>query len=159
VTYTVKDILNIAVRSEEEAELYYSRLGDKTENVFFKEKLRQLSAEEKGHKAVILSLMGEQGVNVAISEEKAVSLELPSLTFDDSKPMSLLIEAAMDAENAARVFYKTLSESVEEGRERAMLEYLASFEASHYHMLEAEMAAIKHFEDYDEFNEMMHVGP
>jgi rubrerythrin len=159
LTYTVKDILNIALRSEEEAELYYSRLSDKTSNVFFKDKLKRLSSEEGEHKAIILSLMGQEGVNADIGEEKAMSIEMPSLVFDDSKPMSILIEAAMGAETAARTFYTALSETVNGEREKAVLGYLASIEASHYHLLEAELLAIKHFEDYDEFNEMMHVGP
>lgn len=159
MTYTVKDILNIAIRSEEEAELYYSRLGDKTDNVFFKEKLKHLSEEESKHKALILSLMEQKGVNVGISEEKAVSIEMPSLLFDDSKPMSVLIEAAMGAEKAAREFYTSLSEVVNGEREKTLLRYLASMEASHYHLLEGELMAIKHFEDYDDFFEMMHVGP
>jgi len=159
LNYTVKDILNIALRSEEEAELYYSRLADMTANTFFKEKLRFLSGEEAKHKALISSLIKEKSVGTEIGEEKAVSIEMPSLLFDDSKPMSLLIEAAMDVEAAARKFYSSLSEIVEGEREKALLSYLASMEASHYHLLEGELSALKHFEDYDDFFEMMHIGP
>lgn len=159
MAYTVKDILNIAVRSEEEAELYYNRLKDKTDNPFFKEKLDYLSGEEKKHKALVLSLMKKDGVNADIDENDAISIEMPSLIFDDSKPLSILIEAAMGAELAARKFYSILSKKVNGDKERALLEYLASIEASHYHLLEGELVAIKHFEDYDEFFEMMHVGP
>ncbi|MBN1785660.1 MAG: ferritin family protein [Candidatus Methanofastidiosa archaeon] len=159
MAYSVKDILNIALRSEEEAELYYMRLKDKTDNAFFREKLDKLSSDEKGHKALVLSLMREKGVGVEISVEKAVSIEMPSLIFDSSQPLSVLIRAAMGAEVAARKFYTSLSEIVEGERERSLLKYLASMEASHFHLLEAELTAIEHFEDYDDFFEMMHVGP
>lgn len=155
----MKDILNIAVRSEEEAELYYNRLKDKTDNPFFREKLDYLSGEEKKHKALVLTIMKGSGVNVEIDESDALSIEMPSLIFDDSKPLSLLIEAAMGAELAARRFYSALAEKVGGKEEEVLLQYLASIEASHYHLLEAELGAIKHFEDYDEFFEMMHVGP
>lgn len=157
--YTVKDILNIAVRSEEEAELFYTRLMDKTDSVFFKEKLKFLANEEKKHKSLILKLMEKKGVRVGISEDKAISLEMPSLVFNDSEPISVLIQAAMKAENAARIFYFTLSEHVSSQKEKSLLRYLSSVEASHYHILEGELEAIQHFEDYDEFNEMMHAGP
>ncbi len=158
MAYTVKDILNIALTAEEEAELYYRRLGETTENVFLKEKLAYLATEERRHHTLILTLMGKDGVNATVHGEKVVS-ELPSLLFDATQPLSILLERAMEGEVAARAFYERLAQDVDGAQERAMLLYLAQMEASHYAMLEAELDAVKNLEDYDEFNEMMHAGP
>jgi rubrerythrin len=158
MTYTVKDILNIALIAEEEAELYYHRMEETTSNVFLKEKLAYLATEEKRHHAIILKLMEREGVRVALHDAHAAS-ELPSLLFDSTQPMSVLIERAMEGEDAARSFYEKIAEDVTGAEERAMLGYLAQMEASHYAMLEAELDALKHFEDYDAFSEMMHAGP
>ena len=158
MVYTVKDILNIALTAEEEAELYYRRLEESTENVFLKEKLAYLAMEEKRHHTLILTLMGREGVRAAVRDEKAAS-ELPSLRFDASQPLSVLLERAMEGEDAARAFYEHLAQDVHGAQERAILAYLAQMEASHYAILEAELEAVKNFEDYDAFSEMMHAGP
>lgn len=156
--YTVKDILNIALTAEEEAELYYRRLEETTDNAFLKEKLSYLAVEEKRHHSILLNLMEREGVSAQVRDAHAAS-ELPSMLFDATQPMSVLIERAMAGEDAARAFYEHLAEDVDGAQERAMLLYLAQMEASHYVMLEAELDAVKNLEDYDAFNDMMHAGP
>jgi len=158
MTYTVRDILNIALTAEEEAALYYRRLMETTDVYFLKEKLAYLAAEEERHHAFLLRLMDAKGV-ASVALDEAEVTELPSLLFDATQPLSVLLERAMEGEDAARTFYQALAEMVEGDEERAVLTYLADMEASHYAMLSAELEAVKNFEDYESFNEMMHAGP
>lgn len=157
--YTVKDILQIAITSEAEAQTFYLHLKNKTDQYFLKEQIAGLAEEEGRHKNAIAALMKRKGVSATVSAERMESLELPSLAFDPEKSLSELFELAKGGEDAARRFYASLAEVVEGEEERALLRYLSEMEASHYHLLDAELTAIKHFERFDDFNEMMHAGP
>lgn len=159
MAYTIKDILQIAITSEAETQKFYLHLRNKTDQYFLKEKINELAEEEGRHKNLITALMKRKGISAPVTEEQMESLELPSLVFDPEKSLSELFELAKGGEDAARRFYAALAEDVVGDEERALLRYLSEMEASHYHLLDAELAAIEHFERFDEFNEMMHAGP
>lgn len=130
----------------------------KTDNFFFKEKLEFLAKEEHKHHALVANMI-KNGGSDEVTEDTALRAEMPSLIFSENEPLSRLIEAAMNAERASCKFYQSLSEQVKSSEEKALLRYLSSMEASHYHMLEGKLEALRHIEDYDTFNEMMHEGP
>ncbi|MGB9589797.1 MAG: hypothetical protein ACPL68_02830 [Candidatus Hydrothermia bacterium] len=51
-----------------------------------------------------------------------------------------------------------MTEDILLGEEKALLEYLALMERSHFYILEAEREMALHFEDYDAVNPMFHMG-
>jgi len=66
---------------------------------------------------------------------------------------------AMKAELAAKDFYESLKDILQDEKNRKMLQILANMEQGHYDILAKELENLKQFEDYDSYWPMMHVGP
>jgi rubrerythrin len=85
---------------------------------------------------------------------------MPKIDLDEELPVSKLLTMAMNAEEKAEDFYKSLAGRFEEGSKiHNTLLYFADMEKGHYKILEMEKESMERFEESDVYWPMVHVGP
>ncbi|MBU7045824.1 MAG: ferritin family protein [Theionarchaea archaeon] len=159
-TYSFKDLLLAALKSEVESERVYQTLADRVENAFLVDRLTFLAGEEVKHKQFIEGLFRKNfpGMNIILPEKTDVPLPVMKIP-DESIPLSTVFESAMDAEKASSRFYEALAHRVDDSPVQKTLLYFAAMEMNHYKILESEHESMKRFEDFDIEWPMMNVGP
>jgi rubrerythrin len=159
--YTEEELILSAMKSEVEAKDVYSKIAERVKNYFLKEKLNFLAQEEEKHRLFFKELYKEkfQGKEITLPEKTPVPL--PEIKFsDESVPLSVVLESAMEAESAAHDFYLSMAKGYEENPEvKKTLQYFATMEMGHYKLLEIERKNALDFEQYDQVWPMMHAGP
>ncbi|MGC8584550.1 MAG: ferritin family protein [Thermoplasmata archaeon] len=154
----LKRLLEMALRSEIDSRDIYKKSADSTKNALLKEKFEFLSGEEEKHRKMIENIIRMKYPDEDINVPESTEVPLPRVTVTEKDPISKLLSQAMDAEMAASKFYENLSTKFDDEKSYLM-RYLSSVEMSHYYLLQAEREIILRFEDYDQYFEMMHVGP
>ena len=132
----------------------------KVKNAFLKDRLTFLAGEEAKHKMILEEVWHKKfpGVGGILPDKSPVPM--PEIkVWDENMPISDVLTSAMEAEDAAREFYKAMADKVEETETKHMLTYLSKMEAMHFRILEEERKNVEIFEDYDTTWPMMHVGP
>ncbi len=154
----LKRLLEMALRSEIDSRDIYKNYAEQTKNALLKEKFEFLAKEEEKHRAMIENLLKIKYPNEPINIPDSTEVPLPRINVKENDPISKLLSQAMDAEIAASKFYEQISLKFDDEKSYLM-KYLSSVEMSHYYLLQAEREIILRFEDYDQYFEMMHVGP
>ena len=159
--YSLEELFQTAIKAEIDSREAYSVLSGITKNAFLKERLRFLADEELKHKEML-----EQEFKKNIPDKELVLPEftpvpMPEIDVsDETAPISKILQQAMDAELAAKEFYMEFANYVKENKQLVLtLGYFARMEQSHYEILKQEKASAEEFENYDEYNPMMHTGP
>ena len=133
---SIDEILDFAVKKEEEAADFYSNLADKMEYEHMKEVFNQFTLEEKEHKRKLIDV--KEGKKMLSAEEKVTDLkigenlievELNANTSNLSYQQALII--AMKAEKAAYRLYLQLAHATDDMRLKNLFEGLANEEAKH----------------------------
>lgn len=158
--YSLKDLLLAALKSEVESERVYLTLADRVENAFLVDRLSFLAGEEVKHKQFIEGLFRKNfpGTDIVLPEKTGVPLPVMKIP-DESIPLSIVFESAMDAEKASSKFYEALADQFDDSSIQKTLVYFAAMEMNHYKILESEHESMKRFEDFDVEWPMMNVGP
>ncbi|MBU7042337.1 MAG: ferritin family protein [Theionarchaea archaeon] len=159
-SFSLKDILLAAMKSEVDSKAVYETLSERVENAFLKNRLLFLSHEEEKHRQFIHELYTQ---NISTQEYALPAktpvpvpfLQLPS----ESEPLSQILESAMGAEQATHEFYKEMAREFSDSQVQTMLLYFADMELGHYRLLQDELKTLKRFEDFDTEWPMMNVGP
>ncbi|MBU7019181.1 MAG: ferritin family protein [Theionarchaea archaeon] len=159
-TYSLKDLLLAALKSEVESERVYQTLAERVENAFLVDRLTFLAGEEVKHNQFIEGLFRKDfpGTDIVLPERTDVPLPVMKIP-DESIPLSTVFENAMDAEKASSEFYEALADRVDDSPVQKTLLYFAAMEMNHYRILESEHESMKRFEDFDVEWPMMNVGP
>ncbi len=157
--YTLKDLFVIAINSEIESKKVYERLKERVDNILLKERFQFLAREEDKHRSYLEKSFEKKFPNEKIELSSTITTPLPEIKADDDMPISEILQSAMDAEMAAREFYLSLSEKVEEEELVKMLKIFADMELGHYRLLEIEKQLAEKFEDYEAMWPEFHVGP
>ncbi len=156
----LEELLAIAVRAEMDAKETYARMADSVDNFVLKDRLRFLSAEEEKHRQIFTGILKRKFPNSSVKIPESGEVPLPDVKFDDEMVnISEVLQQAMDAEMAAHEFYAAMRDKAEDEEMKKILDYLSSAEMGHYYLLETEIKAVKYAELFDNYNEMMHVGP
>ncbi len=149
-TYSLEEILEMAVKIEEDGAIFYESLANRTKNKEIEEIYRYLSGEEKDHIAVFKSIYKDitgRGFEKAFNEEEA-NLFLHSLVenrvFKDSKEIkkfledtsdeSSVIELAIQIEKDTILYYYEILEGLED-KERNLVKEIINQEKSHIYRL------------------------
>lgn len=160
-SFTRENIMLFAMKSETESERVYTYLSERVKNAFLKERMRFLASEEKKHREYFEELYKKTyaGKSVKLPDDNIVPL--PKIDTEDlKKPMSEVLERAMDAELAAHRFYLDASERFADMKKtQEMLRFFASMEMIHYSILQIEKKNAETMEAYEEEIPMIHVGP
>lgn len=130
---TVDDILDFAIRKEEEAAKMYTSLADRAKFEYMRRMLHEFAAEEQGHKTKLLAI--KEGQQFELSTEKVTSLGVADYVKDveptDDMDFQAVLLFAMKEEKAAFAMYTKLAESADDDSLRDTLLALAQEEARH----------------------------
>ena len=159
--YTLEQIFFVAIKSEIDSKKVYEDLANTVRNVFLKEKLLFLASEEDKHEMFLEAKFNELFPNKDMIIPQTSPVPLPDILIPDGNvPHSEVIQSAMGAELAAREFYLAMKDLFDSQSEiRSTLEYFANMELGHYQLLSIERDNLLKFEDYDNYWEMMNIGP
>ncbi len=159
--YALDDLLLAAIKSEIEAKKLYTGLADRVKNALIKDRLLFLAGEEEKHRGFLVDLYKNEFPERTLNLPEKSPVPLPEITDKDlDRPITEILEKAMDAEKAAHEFYLGLVNRFEHNTEvQHHLLYLASMELTHYRILEIEKENAEKFEAHDEEWPMTHLGP
>lgn len=130
---TVDDVLDFAMKSEQEAVEFYTSLADKMQNEEMKAVFLQFAQEEVGHKARLQKIKDE-GIfdmpvemvrDLKISDYVVRTKATPDMEYQDA------LVLAMKREKAAFKLYTKLSESCEHPGLKNVFQALAVEESKH----------------------------
>jgi rubrerythrin len=161
---TLKQALEIAIKSENRAKELYLKLHDNVNNLMMRDKLKFLASEEQRHHDLLTGLFKEQ-IGGAPAEPDPELLPKMQIDIDfDEAELTDLWQAAMNAEEVSAEHYESLRERVS-GRAQVMFNYLANVERSHYYLLKSEYDVIAEIDEYTRIDDdpfgmnMINLGP
>ncbi|MCK5309017.1 MAG: ferritin family protein [Thermoplasmata archaeon] len=159
--YSVEELFITAIKAERDSQEAYSILSGITKNAFLKDRLKFLANEEEKHKQTLEKAFKEHVPDVKIVLPEYSPVPLPEIDVsDETVPISQILQQAMDAELAAYEFYMEFAKYMKEYPKLVRaFEYFAQMEQGHYELLKLEQASADEFEEFDEYNPLMHVGP
>ena len=158
--YNIEELLLTAIKSEVESKELYKKLAKKTKNGLLEDKLIFLSNEEEKHRAFIEEIFMNHYPDKEIILPKETVVPLPKIIYNEETPLSDILNQAMQAENAASKFYKSLSERFEkDSKIQNTLQYFADMEIGHFKILETEKESMERFEEGDVYWPMVNIGP
>lgn len=149
-TYSLEEILEMAIRIEEDGVVFYESLADKTKNREAVEIYRYLAGEEKEHIAVFKSIYKDltgRRFEKAFNEEEA-NLYLYSLVenrvfrgpkeikefIEDTESELSVIELAIQIEKDTILYYYEILEGLGDG-ERSLVKEIINQEKTHIYRL------------------------
>ena len=136
----LKNVLEIAIKKEEEAYDFYMDLQKKVNDPVAKDTLKFLAAEELKHKEFLTACHSGSYCSGALKMEEIVDygivqhLEKPDIKKDVSSAEIYIIAA--DREWNAHNFYKSLAASYPDGEVKDMLLKMANQELKHKEKVE-----------------------
>ena len=157
--YNLSDLLLAAIKSEVESKEVYNTLANRVKNALLKDRLTFLAKEEEKHQEFLESLYRKKFGDIEIVLPDKSPVPLPHVDAGEDRLLSEIIEDAMNAELAARDFYMSLGNFLQDEEDKKMLQILSNMEQGHYDILSKELENLKRFEDYDTYWPMMHMGP
>jgi rubrerythrin len=161
---TTLEVLGIAIKSEVDAIKLYTRMKEKAKNPDLVTKIDFLIEQEKNHEKILTEAYRKRFPEIDLSLPPQSLVPRVRDVLERDATLKEYFGAALEAEKKSEEFYTELAGKTRDQRSRAMLEYLASMERSHYSVLEAELRALEISEDYntDDFlrgERLMNVGP
>ena len=158
--FDLEYLLLIAMKSEIESNILYSKMAKKTQNGLLQDKLKFLAGEEEKHRLFIEEIYLNHFPDKQIKLPEKTKVPLPDVEYNENTPMSVLLQQAMNAEQEASIFYKILADRFEEGTKmHNTLLYFSDMEIGHFKILEQEKESMERFEDADVYWPMVHIGP
>lgn len=158
--YTLEELFQTSIKAETDSREAYSILSGITRNAFLKDRLRFLSDEEEKHRIFLTDEFKKHLPDSEFVMPEYSPVPLPEIDVsDETVPMSQVLQQAMDAELAAYEFYTEFAKYVSDRQDLMLtLGYFAQMEQGHYELLKLEQANAERFEEFDEYNPMMHIG-
>ena len=130
---SVEEILDFAIREEESAEKFYTRLAEQVNNVAMRYVFEDFAREEKGHKKKLLAV--KAGKSLALVGQTVQDLKIADYLVDiEPSPDMTYIDAlivAMKKEKAAFKLYIDLAAATEDEKIKLLFLELAQEEAKH----------------------------
>ena len=159
--YTIEELLCTALKSEAESKTVYTKLAAIIKNDLIKDKLLFLAKEEEKHRQFIEKIFKQRFPGKHPILPKKNSIPLPGIiSLDENTPLSSVLQSAMQAEQAANEFYKSLAQRFKDDSSiKNNLLYFADMELQHYKILEMEKESMERFEQADVYWPMVHAGP
>ena len=132
----------------------------KTKNGLLQDKLEFLAKEEDQHREFIKEIYMNHFPEKELKIPNQTPVPLPEVKMTDDNELSVLLKEAMNAEQSASDFYKSLAGRFEEGcKIYNTLMYFADMEIGHYKLLEQEKQSMQRYEEDDVYWPMVHAGP
>ena len=135
IQFTLKDILESAIRKEIDSQLLYTSLSQRVEDEAAKDTFQELVEQEKGHQDLLERYLRGEIKEGALSPKQIIDYKIvehfdqPEITLD-MKLQDVFLLAA-DLEALAHEFYLSLAEIHPAGEVKGLLEVLADQELKH----------------------------
>ena len=130
---TINDILDFAIRSEQEAVDFYTRLANQTQSAAIKKVFMEYAEEEVRHKAKLVGI--KEGNTFQMTGEKVRDLKIADYLVDVKVTPKMSYEEAlifaMKKEKKAFMLYMKLSEQADDPTLKALFLSLAEEESKH----------------------------
>lgn len=130
---SVDEVLDFAIKNEEEAVEFYTGLADRMDRPWMSKIFRQFAREEVGHKNKLIDI--KAGKRLMPSEKKVLDLKIGDYLVDVEPGPDLdyqgALVLAMKKEKMAFKMYTDLAESVDEESLQQTFLALAQEEAKH----------------------------
>jgi len=130
---SVEEVLDFAIREEEDAEKFYTRLAEQVNNVAMRYVFEDFAREEKGHKKKLLAV--KAGKSLGLAGQTVQDLKIADYLVDiEPSPDMTYIDAlimAMKKEKAAFKLYIDLAAATEDEKIKIVFLELAQEEAKH----------------------------
>ena len=130
---SVDEILDFAMKSEQDAVDFYTSLADKMQNEEMKTVFLQFAQEEVGHKARLQKIKDEKIFDMEVEKVNDLKISDYVVTAKPSEDMeySDALVLAMKREKAAFKLYSKLAERTEHPELKKIFEALAVEESKH----------------------------
>ena len=159
-SFDLEELFLAAIKSEIDSNKLYLKIAKKTKNGLLEDKLKFLADEEEKHRLFIEDIYRNYYPGNKIIIPKSSPVPIPETKISESSPLSALLKEAMNAEQSASEFYKSLAGRFEQGsRLNNTLLYFSDMEMEHYRILEMEKESMERFEEGDVYWPMVHAGP
>ncbi len=137
---TAQDIIDFAVRAEEEAVRFYLKLATSAKNKAMRETFEGFAAEEEEHAEKLRNINLD---NFTFAEDTPITdLHIAEYTNPEVRYESLnygeVLVIAMNREKRAFMLYDKLSKMVSSNELRKVFQFLAKEESNHKYRFEAE---------------------
>jgi rubrerythrin len=130
---SVEEVLDFAIRNEEEARDFYNDLAEKVNNETMRTIFQGFAHEEEGHKAKLLKIKASG--TLGASSKKVLDLKIGDYLVDvEAEPDISYQDAlivAMKKEKAAFKLYMDLAQSTDDPELNSLMLALAQEEAKH----------------------------
>ena len=137
---STEEILDFAIKNEEEAAEFYTDLAAKTDSASMREVFQGFAGEEKQHKAKLLGV--KRSGSMAPASAKILDLKIGDYLVDTEPGPNLsyqeILILAMKCEKAAFKLYTDLAAATSDPDLRGLLLSLAQEEAKHKLRFEVE---------------------
>jgi len=137
---TAQDIIDFAVRAEEEAVKFYLKLAASAKNKAMKETFEGFAAEEQGHAEKLRNIDIEDFTfadETPITDLHIAEYTNPQVRYESLNYGEVLV-IAMNREKRAFMLYDKLSKMVSNSKLREVFQFLAKEESDHKFRFEAE---------------------
>ncbi len=137
---TVDELLDFAMRKEEEAAAFYTRLAEQMDRPWMKEAFLEFAAEERGHRAKLEGI--KSGKRLLPDAKRILDLGIAEQLVDPDPAGEMdyaaALVVAMKEEKAAFKMYSDLARATDDPEMKATLLSLAQEEAKHKLRFEVE---------------------
>lgn len=139
----IEQILEQAIRFEEDAHNFYSGAKDLVERANIRAALEELATEEVKHKEKLQALLaGDTTRIIAVSKQEQIDdLKLAEYLvlrpLDPKASLQDVLIVAMHREKSSYEFYSTMAEIAEEASSKTLFGFLAQEELAHKNKVES----------------------
>ena len=128
-----EQILKNAVKSEIEAQKFYSDVAEKVKNAFLKELFRQFSQEEKKHRKILEGFLDSMPASLPFDETRnyKVADTTPSPVVSQDMQPADAFALAMKKEEEAMNHYIMLADGCTDPAQKKIFQDLAAMERDH----------------------------
>jgi len=138
--HSVDEILDFAIKNEEDAAEFYTDLADRSESISMRKVFEDFAREERGHKTKLLGV--KKSGKMQPATEKIIDLKIGDYLVDTKPGPDLDVQQAlilaMKQEKAAFKLYTDLAAAAPDEELRGLLLALAQEEAKHKLRFEVE---------------------
>lgn len=142
----LEDILGLAVKTEIQGRIFYSKLSEKVAHPGVKKKIISLAEDEKRHEKIMTDLyrktLGKEPKDLPEKGVPDIVGAISAMTVNDKSQLLQVLDMAIEAELVAARFYQRGATLTRDPKTRSIFEQLEKEEDGHYDFLVAEKSVL-----------------
>ena len=142
----LEDILGLAVKTEIQGRIFYSKLSEKVTHPEVKKRIISLAEDEKRHEKIMADLyrkmLGKEPKDLPEKGIPDIVGAISAMTVNDRSQLLQVLDMAIEAELVAARFYQRGATLAQDPKTRNIFEQLEKEEDGHYNFLVAEKSAL-----------------